>query len=113
VLQLLRFFVSLCRAARRRRVRVCCRPSGQFLAGLCQTMTLCHNMLVGARRSISRDAGVATFAEPHLPRLRCGGVRNGVVDSRGDNTILMPDTVVVAEVSVIHLAARRMQLELP
>jgi hypothetical protein len=44
-------------------------------------MTLRHEMLVGAWRSIARYAGVATSAEPQPRHLRRDGQWNGVVDS--------------------------------
>jgi hypothetical protein len=54
---------------------------------------------------IARKAGVATSAEPHLQHLWRGRERDGVVDSRGDTMMMLPATVVNADVSVVHPAS--------
>jgi len=69
-------------------------------------MTLRHDILKGTWRRIAGRAGVATSSEPELRPLRDRLDRSGQVGDRGDILLALPNALTVADVSVIHPAAR-------
>jgi hypothetical protein len=75
---------------------------GMVCPSLSGAMTTRHNIVMGPWRRIGNRAGVPSSVEPVLAPLRR---REGQEAERGDILMVMPDTLKVADVSVIHPAA--------
>jgi hypothetical protein len=65
-------------------------------------MIVRYNLLVSSWRRIAHS-GWAMSAAPHLRILQPGGAVHAAVQARGDMLAILPDSAVIADVSVVQL----------
>jgi hypothetical protein len=88
----------------------CVLPGDTDHAMTCNTLsgarTLRHDIIKGIWRRSAGRAGVATSEEPELRPLRGRDDRSGNAGDRGDILLAMQSALTVADISVVHPAAR-------